>query len=381
MKAIKKISREDLRNRLASGRLGCDDVTDHPDDRPFTILEVLRYHYTGLDLLTRRAVNPSIQVDWPNTGDQPLGFVVAVKARSNLEDLRAAVDEAREYAEHGGKGPLHPMVLVPYLPEPHLVELQREGVSGIDDCGNGIVMVPGRLFVMRGGQPNRHREQRPLVNPFQGRSAMVGRMLLLVRRSDSVNSLHQAIGKQGADLSLSQVSKALAVLKERCLATKSDAGINLQNPQQLLDKLAVNWQWTPAHSEHPYDLEQDVDLIQELEQYRKSGSGMRWAVTGESSVGRHASFSQHGPIKIAVSNFEEFRHRMQGKLKKPMVKNFARYIFVDTREDGYFFHNEIDEAGWRWADPLQTWLELQAGDARQQAVAADIRKGLIQSQS
>ncbi|WP_338285193.1 hypothetical protein [Luteolibacter sp. LG18] len=303
-----------------------------------------------------------------------MSFVVEVKPRSNLEALRTAMAQAREYANDR---PQHPMVVVPYLSDAHLAELQREGISGIDDCGNGIVMVPGKLFVMRGGRPNRYRERQELNNPFQGRSAMVARMLLLQGEWNSVNALHGAIREAGAGLSLSQVSKALKALKERCIISRSSGSIQLRERTGLLRKLASNWQSAPPEDEHPYDVAPDVDLVTELERHRELIPGFRWAITGESSVSRHASFSERGPLKIAVSNFEEFRHRMREHLTIPKVRGFARYLFVSTKDDGYFFHNETDAAGWRWADPLQTWLELQAGDARQKAAADDIGKHLF----
>jgi hypothetical protein len=59
------------------------------------------------------------------------------------------------------------------------------------------------------------------------------------------------------------------------------------------------------------------------------------------------------------------------------VVSFADIELVESGEAGFYFANEVDEEGRRWASRLQTWLELQAGDARQQEAAKDIRKQLL----
>ena len=51
------------------------------------------------------------------------------------------------------------------------------------------------------------------------------------------------------------------------------------------------------------------------------------------------------------------------------VPGFADLELLETDEPGFFFETLTDENGVRWASRLQTWLELQAGDARQQAAA------------
>ena len=40
---------------------------------------------------------------------------------------------------------LNPMIIVPYLNEERLRELERENVSGVDLCGNGVVIVPDKI--------------------------------------------------------------------------------------------------------------------------------------------------------------------------------------------------------------------------------------------
>jgi len=102
---------------------------------------------------------------------------------------------------------------------------------------------------------------------------------------------------------------------------------------------------------------------------------LKWALTGESSVTRYAMFSQGGPRRIAVSSLPLALTLLGGTPES--VPNFADVELVETDEAGFFFGNETDGKGVRWASRLQTWLELQSGDARQQDAAKDLREQIL----
>ena len=59
--------------------------------------------------------------------------------------------------------------------------LEREGVSGLDLCGNGVVTVPGEWLVYRTGKPNLYPQSFPIKNVFRGASSLVARVFLLRR--------------------------------------------------------------------------------------------------------------------------------------------------------------------------------------------------------
>jgi hypothetical protein len=106
-----------------------------------------------------------------------------------------------------------------------------------------------------------------------------------------------------------------------------------------------------------------------------SNPSLNWAVAGESSVTRHAIFSQGGPRRIMVSSLSQALKLLGGTPES--VLNFADLELVETDEAGFFFDNEKDDKGIRWASRLQTWLELQSGDARQQDAAKDLRDQIL----
>ncbi len=313
-----------------------------------------------------RGVDARIELALPGE-EGGFRFAVESKADSTPRSVQLAVARAKAAA-----GPdEHPMIQVPYLSPERLEELERQGVSGVDLCGNGVVIVPGHVWVVRSGQPNRYRDSRPLNNPYAGRSAMVARMLLLQRRWDSLSSLAEAIRKRGAALSLSQASKAVRAMQEDLIVTKDAGAIVLQEPPRLLDRLGKEWRKPTIRLRQAFRLQPGTDWPNAL----SSDQRVRWAVTGESSASRYVTFRQGGALRVAVSHLSMATGSLPGTPES--VPNFADIELFETDEPGFFFAAETDDKGIRWASRLQTWLELQAGDARQQEAARDLRTRIL----
>jgi hypothetical protein len=294
-------------------------------------------------------------------------FAVEVKARATPQTVQLAMAQARAAAQEGE----WPMIQVPFLSPERLDELEREKVSGVDLCGNGVVMVPGRLWVVRSGAPNRYRDSRPLNNPYRGRSAMVARMLLQRPRWKSLSELAAAIQAAGIELSLPQASKAVQAMVEDLIVSKNAGAIVLHEPLRLLDKLGSEWRKPRVQATQALRIPGGTNWARVL----SSNPLLKWATTGESSVTRYTMFSQGGPRRIAVSSLP-LAMTLLGGTPEP-VPNFADVELMDTDEPGFFFDNETDENGIRWASRLQTWLELQSGDARQQDAARDLRDQIL----
>jgi hypothetical protein len=306
-----------------------------------------------------------VKIGWRN---QSTGFrfVVQAKPQSSALIVQTAVAQARSAAKNGE----FPLIVVPYLSPERLADLERAEVSGVDLCGNGLIVVPGRLFVFRSGQPNRYPDSRPLNNPYRGRSAMVARMLLIRSSWPTLSALALATKEAGTELSLPQVSKAVQALEEDLIVAKTKGTITLKDRQRLLDRLGSEWREPLFRERQTLRLPLGTDVAKAL----SSDSQLKWAMTGESSVTRYAIFSQGGPRRVAVSDVSRAMTLLNGAPES--IPNFADVELLETDEEGFFFANEIDENGFRWASRLQTWLELQSGDARQQDAARDLRNRL-----
>ena len=308
------------------------------------------------------------QIDLAFKGqDDSYSFVVEMKRQNTPMAIQDAMRQVRGYAKNMGE----PLLMVPFLSPERLKELEKEQVSGVDLCGNGIVVVPNRITVMRTGYPNKYPESRPLNNPYRGRSAMVARMLLTRPQWKSLKDLLEAIQQAGAKLSLPQASKAVQALRDDLMVSKGDGAITLRDPLRLLDKLGAEWRKPRISGRKSLRLPNGLEFARVL----SSNSLLQWSMTGEYSVKRYAVFAEGGPRRIAVSSMP-LALTLLGGIEES-VPNFGDLELIETDEAGYFFENEIDEFGIRWASPLQTWLELQSGDARQQDAARGLREQIL----
>ena len=89
-----------------------------------------------------------VELAWPGELEG-FRFVVEVKARATPQTVQLAMAQAKAATQEGE----WPMIQVPFLSPERLAELEEEKVSGIDLCGNGVVVVPGRLLVCAPGNP------------------------------------------------------------------------------------------------------------------------------------------------------------------------------------------------------------------------------------
>ena len=297
-------------------------------------------------------------------------FFVECKADSTPRSVKLALQQAKSYDAQQGLG----LVIVPYLSPERLDYLEAHNGSGIDLCGNGIVVVPEKIYIKRSGQPNLYPTSRPLQNPYKGRSALVARMFLKRSQWESVGALRAAIENAGAQLSASQVSKAIGALQEEMIIARQNSRLILSEPLRLLDQLGGAWKRPEVRHSQLLRLPSSIaanQLLAEIE--------IDWAVTGESSVTRYTTFSQGGPRRIAVSDLAAALNHLEGQPET--IRNFADVELCETNEPGFFFDNQVDSYGVRWASRLQTWLELQKGDARQQAAARDLQQQILEDLS
>jgi hypothetical protein len=318
-----------------------------------------------------RAIDALLEVAF-NGAAEIERFTVECKTRSTKEEFRRATQQAADNAKRLG---CHPLIFLPYLSPDRLTELEGMAVSGIDLCGNGIVYVPNRICVVRTGQPNLYPDSRPVANPFRGRSGLVARMLIEKPHWETLSELTEAIRKQAQvkGPSLSQVSKTISAYAEELLVIKDGNTIRLAEPIRMLDHLGKNWRSNPSGRSRSYRSSKSPLRLSELSKSTRLG----WSLTGESSATRYCTIAQGGPVKVAVSDLKLAESLLS--LTPETVPSFAHIMLTESHDDSALFANEQGEDGVRYASRIQTWLELNAGDARQRETAKDLYQSIIKA--
>jgi hypothetical protein len=298
-------------------------------------------------------------------GDSEQLYACAIKARSTPRVVDAAVAQAQRAARQAD---LLPLVVVPYLGEERLASLEREGVSGIDLCGNGVVIGPG-LRVWRSGQPNRYKDSAPIRNVFGGVSSLIGRCFLLCPEFASMTALRAfAIERMASGkLSLGTVSKVVRVLDEQVLVQRQQDGLRLVDPEGLRQRLLRGYRARPTlRLEGRTDLGID-EAWRRLATTAADAAALRCTATGIGSVGRYGVLSAPAKISLYVSDLAAVRDLLE-------VQETRLFPNVELIEDGsevVHFDRRV-EGDVAWASPIQAWVELMEAGPREREAADEL---------
>lgn len=312
-----------------------------------------------------------LQADWQGRN---FAFVGEVKRYGSDKSVGEAAEQARYYAERLG---VHPLVIVPWLSNEQLQSLERRNVSGVDMCGNGVVIVPGEVLVFRTGQPNKFPTSRLIRRVYEGTSSLVARVLLLRPQYGSVSEILDEILARGGSITLPTISKALKQLEEDVVIEKSSKRIRLLQADKLLDRLKSNYEPSKPRDFARYKLtSKDNASIGSILFDAAKDSSVRIVLSGESSASFYASLAKE-PIDtfyctdIASLQFENLDVSIDASSRFPNVelrKSDSDVVYFDMRsKDGY-----------NVASPVQAYLELATSDKRGQEIAEQIRKKIIQ---
>jgi len=307
-----------------------------------------------------------ITIRW---GDRAVEFVAEAKTRSTPRVLEEAASRADQAADMTG---LWPMVIVPYLSERSLDWLDERGVSGIDLSGNGLAMVPGVLYLRRSGRPNRYPESQPSKYAYRGATSIVPRVFLCRREFESVSAIKDEIESRGGKVALSTVSKALARMVEDVLVRRTDTSIALLQPDTLLDKLRESFE-RPSRNRIATLKVNDLEAL--FRHIDGAESRPRLVLSGASSQSRYASGLRSDQSEAYCEDLGEVRKRA-GDLWNE-AERFSDLTIIETRDRTPFFDARRDPSGVVYASPVQTYLELAAGDKRDREMAESVRRSIL----
>ena len=284
----------------------------------------------------------------------------------------AMVKSAAEQVRLSSRPPLlWPMVLFPYLPDDRLQELERQGISGIDLCGNGVVTVPGEWLVYRTGRPNLYPQSYPIKNVFRGASSLVARVFLLRPTYKAVGEIRDEIRNRGNTIALSTVSKALARLEEELIVGRQSGEIRLLQPEKLLQRLVENYR--------PPEITQRLigkSLIPPEGLLLKQSNwaaenGISLVLTGASSVRFYATMAQEDLLSVYCSDVAGLLKCLGPDFREQ--DRFANLELLETRDELVY----LDRRLCVWASAVQTYLELATSGKRERETAEQVKAVIL----
>ena len=318
-----------------------------------------------------RTPDAVVGVGW---GEREFRFAAVCRAAESPKEVREAADVAVR-AARSGEG--QPLVVVPFLPSSQLDALLALEVSGLDLCGNGVLVVPGEVLVYRTGSPNRFLRRGTIKNVYRRSSSVVARLFLVVPAFDSVNDAREEINRRGGTAALGTVSKVCEALDADLILERTrDSGaknrnLRLLQGDKLLDRLAENY--TPPATGTVFVgryAKSAEELVGALAAWQKETDG-RVVRTGVGSVDAYAVMAREPIDTFYCTDVPGLVSRLGTDVRAG--ERFANLRLLQTRDELPYF----DARPGLLASPIQTYLELAAGDKRDRETADQVRRLIL----
>ena len=326
-----------------------------------------------LDVGDNRRIDAYVEAKWKRKSAR---FAVECKALSTPKFLQNSINYLKSLPLPKN---FSPMLYMPFLSEQQLKELEREGISGIDLCGNCVVVSPGTFSVFRSGGKNRFPSSAAIKNIYRKNSSMVGRAFFLCAGYKTVQEIRTKINQRNLlvnrydkkPMSLSTVSKALKTLQDDLIVTREET-IRLLQPDKLLEKLRENYAPPAVKERVRLKISKENGDVWKLLSKQSQALDLPLMASGTSSVARYAVMQRGDLLSVYCPKVEELLERLPGS----QSDRFPNLEVLETEDEPIYFDARKEESIW-WASPVQVYLELMAGDKRDQETAEQLKTSIL----
>jgi hypothetical protein len=303
-------------------------------------------------------------------------FAVECKALSTPKAFKTGLNLLK--TETLSKG-YWPLLFLPFLSEQQLQELEQEQISGIDLCGNGVVVVPGKFVIFRSGGKNRFSSSAPIKNIYRKNSSMAARAFLSCPGYKTVQKVCSEVNRRNmlverwnkTPMSLSTVSKSLKALEEDLIIDRKGT-IRLLQPDKLLEKLSQNYVSPNINDRIRMKVQAEAVTLRQLLRRQSQELGLPIVADGTSSVGQYAVMQRGDLLTVYCPKLETLLERLPGS----RTDRFPNVEFIETDDETVYFDAREGTEFW-WASPVQVYLELIAGDKRDRETAEQVRSLIL----
>lgn len=320
-----------------------------------------------------KRIDACIEAKWQRKSAR---FVVDCKALSTPKTFQNSINFLKSLPLPKN---FFPMLFMPFLSERQLKALEREGVSGIDLCGNCVVVAPGVFSVYRSGGKNRFPSSALIKNIYRKNSSMVGRGFFIYSDFQTVQDIRATINQRNLlvnrwnkkPMSLSTVSKVLKTMVEDLLITRNET-IRLLQPDKLLGKLLENYNPPVVKKRVRLKIPETNEPISKLLSEQSRQLNLPLIASGTSSVTRYTVMQRGDLLTVYCPEVEMLFERLPGS----QSDRFPNLELLETEDEPVYFDARQEEGFW-WASPLQVYMELMVGDKRDQETAGQLKALLL----
>jgi hypothetical protein len=275
---------------------------------------------------------------------------------------------------------LLPLLVTPYLSDRHIDELAESGLSGLDLSGNGILQAAPALLVRRSGAKSKHKVRAAPTYVYRSWkiTTLVPRVFASERWFPAVQAVQDAcrarmmrIGSASPPLTLSTVSKALSQLAADLAIARKGRELRLLHLDRILDGLVRGYKPPVTSSGFLGRTAMARDQVWNI--LRGMSPEIRAISTGRASASRYTDLAGTERLQLYVSDASKVAAALQAK----PTEAFPNLELIETDEEAVYFDARTDAEG-TWSSPVQSYLELERGGAREVEMARQLRAGLLQ---
>lgn len=314
----------------------------------------------------------TLDVRWKNSSRKFIAEILRQATPKQIETGMLRLENLAKAGRGSGrqtqKEDLYPILIAPYLNEKTLERLLEAEISGIDLSGNGVVIVPDKLFVYRAGAKNKFLSTAPIKNVFRGTSSLVARVLLAKPEYENVGEVLDEITTRGGRTTFSTVSKVLKTLEEELIVGRGEK-IRLIDARKLLDALRENYRRPEARRTVRGKV---GDLQKALKRISKNAEakGVLYALDDPA---KYVVMPQGAsPARIYAESLDAL---LDG-VDFTETNRFPDVELIETDERSVYFDRRKTEGLYRIA-PLEVYLKLSSEGKREQETAAEMVKNLV----
>lgn len=239
------------------------------------------------------------------------------------------------------------MVAAPFISPQAASICANEGIGYMDLAGNCLLSFD-RVYIEQQGRPNPFSEKRDLRSLYSPKAERVLRVLL----NDPKKAWRvQALATE-ARVSIGQMANVKSLLEDREWLTRTEAGLLIDAPAQLLAEWRANYRFSRSAARNYYTLKSVTEIEGDLAQICQR-QNIRYALTGFSAAARYAPSVRY---QRAMAYVEKDMDQVASLLSLKEVSSGANVTLLHPYDEGVMYASrQWDEV--QIAAPIQVYLD------------------------
>ena len=285
----------------------------------------------------------NIKIELPN---DILELKAEVKSSGQPRLAREAVNQLLRYKDKTSQ--VYLVFIAPYISSKAADICQAENIGYLDLSGNCLLSFD-KIYIERNEYPNQFKENRDLKSLYTPKAERILRTLLCnPGKKWKIKELSFESG-----VSLGQASNVKKLLFDSEYLTGKQGGFSLENPYELLNEWAKNYDYRKNGIQELYSLMNPVDIENTVAAFCMD-KNIKYALTGFSAAARVAPTVRYNKAMIYAENLTGLNF---SELSLKTVKSGGNLLLFTPYDEGVFYGSSMNN-GIQSVSDIQTYLDL-----------------------